>query len=259
MRANEILLKKKKKKKCWIESDLLLALLKYLWIDDYRIKGFVGPDGVASPDSENKYFEQWSNMTCSIQIQGRFLQPIDADDCLWANMFDKPIRDRLPYGTTVALKGISYIDPSLEHDVYSDKPWAWSPLIATMNHVKTTRLESDDSPLPEWKGVRPVEDCSSIVEGLTKISSKQERRRFFSSAKNREAVVLGPRDFINAEFVNGFVDYSTLRLKIPIVKLSFRLDKLWDGQPVRYVCLSRRTLETYFVIEFQIKDLGDQK
>ncbi|KAH9441529.1 hypothetical protein MJO28_002680 [Puccinia striiformis f. sp. tritici] len=221
-----------------------------------RIKDFHGSDGRLSKDTENKYFEEWNEMTCSIQIQGRFLQETNADDCMWGNSFDRPIRDRLPYGTSVALKAISYIDPSLEHDIYSDKPWAWSPLLATMNHVKTERLQSDDSPLPDWEGTRPTEDCSSVVGDLATITSKRDRRRFLSSPENRQAVLLGPRDFINVEFVNGFVDYSTLRLQIPIVKLSFRLDKLWDGQPVRYECISRSTLQTYFVIVVQIVELA---
>ncbi|KNZ47165.1 uncharacterized protein VP01_663g17 [Puccinia sorghi] len=66
-------------------------------------------------DTENQYFQQWSEMTCSIQIQGRFLQSTTVDDCMWGNSFDKPIRDRLPYGTSVALKAISLIDPCLEN------------------------------------------------------------------------------------------------------------------------------------------------
>ncbi|KAI9628872.1 hypothetical protein KEM48_011266 [Puccinia striiformis f. sp. tritici PST-130] len=161
---------------------------------------------------------------------------------------------------SVALKAISYIDPSLEHDIYSDKPWAWSPLLATMNHVKTERLQSDDSPLPDWEGTRPTEDCSSVVGDLATITSKRDRH------------------------------YSTLRLQIPIVKLSFRcemrmshpsiitqtiplesadspclgfaflmwfrLDKLWDGQPVRYECISRSTPATYFVSWVQIVELA---
>ncbi|KAA1108787.1 hypothetical protein PGT21_025629 [Puccinia graminis f. sp. tritici] len=158
-----------------------------------RIKNFLGADDCLSKETENKYFEEWPEMTCSIQIQGRFLQPTNADDCMWGNSFDRPIRDRLPYGTSVALKAISYIDPSLEHDIYSDKPWAWSPLLATMNHVKTERLESDDSPLPDWEGTRPVEDCNSVVGELETITSKRERRRFLSSPENRQACILGPR------------------------------------------------------------------
>lgn len=47
-------------------------------------------------------------------FSGRFLKPTSADDCVFGNTFDQPIRDRLPYGTSLAVKAISYIDPSFE-------------------------------------------------------------------------------------------------------------------------------------------------
>ncbi|WAR53017.1 hypothetical protein PtB15_2B445 [Puccinia triticina] len=222
-----------------------------------RMKDFADYNGDIYRDTETNYFANWTDVTWSIQVQGRFLQPTSADDCVFGNTFDKPIRDRLPFGTGAALKAISYIDPSLENDLYADKPWAWSPLLATMNYIRTERLEADDSPLPPWEvATRPVEDCSSLLEGNpTNISKPHLRRKFFSSAVNRKALTLGPRDFINAEFANGFIDFSTLALNVPVVNVSFKLDKLWDGQPVRYVCQSRQTGETYFVVVFQISEL----
>ncbi|KAH9471457.1 hypothetical protein Pst134EA_005357 [Puccinia striiformis f. sp. tritici] len=258
-----------------------------------RMKDFADHNGDIYRDTETNYFANWSDVTWSIQIQGRFLQPTSADDCVFGNTFDKPIRDRLPFGTGAALKAISYIDPSLENDLYVDKPWAWSPLLATMNYIRIDRLEADDSPLPPWESAtRPVEDCSSLLEGNpTNISKPHLRRKFFSSAVNRQAIMLGPRvnvseiqskielditifdilpDYcqlfvsrlaivgfckINAEFANGFIDFSTLALNVPVVNVHFKLDKLWDGQPVRYVCQSRKTEETYFVVVFQISEL----
>ncbi|KAH9462543.1 hypothetical protein MJO28_002679 [Puccinia striiformis f. sp. tritici] len=222
-----------------------------------RMKDFADHNGDIYRDTETNYFANWSDVTWSIQIQGRFLQPTSADDCVFGNTFDKPIRDRLPFGTGAALKAISYIDPSLENDLYADKPWAWSPLLATMNYIRIDRLEADDSPLPPWESAtRPVEDCSSLLEGNpTNISKPHLRRKFFSSAVNRQAIMLGPRVNINAEFANGFIDFSTLALNVPVVNVHFKLDKLWDGQPVRYVCQSRKTEETYFVVVFQISEL----
>ncbi|EFP93299.2 uncharacterized protein PGTG_19067 [Puccinia graminis f. sp. tritici CRL 75-36-700-3] len=222
-----------------------------------RMKDFADYNGDIYRDTETNYFANWTDVTWSIQIQGRFLQPTSADDCVFGNTFDKPIRDRLPFGTGAALKAISYIDPSLENDLYADKPWAWSPLLATMNYIRTERLDADDSPLPPCEAAtRPVEDCSSLLSGNpTNISKPHLRRKFFSSAVNRQAIMLGPRDFINAEFANGFIDFSTLALNVPVVNVSFKLDKLWDGQPVRYVCQSRKTGETYFVVVFQIVEL----
>ncbi|CAH7686942.1 hypothetical protein BY996DRAFT_6432334 [Phakopsora pachyrhizi] len=219
-----------------------------------EVKNFADDEGEIYRDAESKYFLRWTDATWSIQVQGRFLKPTSVDECVFGNVFEKPIRDRLPYGTALALKTISYIDPSLETDLYADQPWAWSPLLATMNYFRTERLESDDSPLPAWNGNRPEEDCTSIaVNRNMNISKPHLRRKFFGSVNNRLAATMGPR--INADFANGFLDFSTLSLVVPVVNVSFNLAKLWDGQPVRYICKSRYTNETYFIVEFQIAAL----
>jgi hypothetical protein len=72
--------------------------------------------------------------------------------------------------------------------------WVWFSLLFSRE------LESDDAPLPDWEGTRPVEDCTSIVGNLATITSKRERRRFLSSAENRQALVLGPR--VNSPSIN---------------------------------------------------------
>jgi hypothetical protein len=38
-----------------------------------------------------------------------------------------------------ALKFVSFVDPAMEQDVYGDKPWALSPLIAS-KHARPSRL-----------------------------------------------------------------------------------------------------------------------
>ncbi|KAI9628870.1 hypothetical protein KEM48_011264 [Puccinia striiformis f. sp. tritici PST-130] len=155
----------------------------------------------------------------------------------------------------------------------------------------SSRLEADDSPLPPWESAtRPVEDCSSLLEGNpTNISKPHLRRKFFSSAVNRQAIMLGPRvnvseiqskielDIPYLTFYLTIVNYShsqSLAVLLEIIRLtpnsptdsSISLHwpectgreywtKLWDGQPVRYVCQSRKTEETYFVVVFQISEL----
>jgi len=97
-----------------------------------NIKGF---NGISS-----EYFdrEDRRGITWSIQVQGRFLKPFSADDIMFGNTFDRPLH--LPWGSNVALKFMNYIDPTLEHDLTSNsKPWALSPLVATMPHFVHTR------------------------------------------------------------------------------------------------------------------------
>ena len=92
-----------------------------------RVKDFrghaAGKKVLAEPQSG--YFEHTVGLTWSIALQGRFLESVSVDDLMFGNTFDKPIRDSLPYGTAAALKAVHYIDPSLEQDLYADKPWAW--------------------------------------------------------------------------------------------------------------------------------------
>ena len=35
---------------------------------------------------------------------GKFLEDVDADQVLWGNVFEHPIRDNLPWGTAIATK-----------------------------------------------------------------------------------------------------------------------------------------------------------
>lgn len=78
--------------------------------------------------------------TWSIQVQGQFKRAVCVDDVEYGNQFEKPIRDRLPWGTSVALRAINIIDPTLRHDLYSDQPWAFGPLITSMTRVNVKRL-----------------------------------------------------------------------------------------------------------------------
>ncbi|KAG5646743.1 hypothetical protein DXG03_002425 [Asterophora parasitica] len=115
-----------------------------------HIKGLEG----SHPDvrsSSGEYFAkpERAGITWSIQMQGRFLHPVSADDVLFGNTFDRPLG--LPWGSGVALKFMHYIDPTVEHDLTSQKkPWALSPLIATMPHFVHERVSSGDEKKPEF-------------------------------------------------------------------------------------------------------------
>jgi len=109
-----------------------------------NVKGFTDPNGRIL-DSEYFHRQDRMDITWSIQVQGRFLQHHTADDILFGNIFEKPLN--LPWGSGVVLKFMSFVDPTLEHDLGSQtKPWALSPLISTMPHFSHTRLHGIHSP-----------------------------------------------------------------------------------------------------------------
>jgi len=113
------------------------------------IKGFNQEDpSLNTTPEEAEYFgrDDRSGVTWSIQVQGRFLAPRSADDILFGNIFERPLK--LPWGTGAALKFMKFIDPTLSHDLTctaTQKPWALSPLVATMPYLRHTRLASSPS------------------------------------------------------------------------------------------------------------------
>ena len=103
-----------------------------------HVKGFVGTDGKTT---DSAYFdgEDRKGVTWSIQVTGRFLvDGLSSDDVLFGNTFDRPLK--LPWGSGAALKFMklvafytrvlltdywfSFVDPTLEHALDSEKPWA---------------------------------------------------------------------------------------------------------------------------------------
>ncbi|KAK0203448.1 hypothetical protein DFS33DRAFT_802370 [Desarmillaria ectypa] len=107
-----------------------------------NIKGF--SNSHTGDVREGEYFSRKDRqgITWSIQVQGRFLKQFSANDILFGNTFDRPLN--LPWGSSAALKFMSYVDPVLEHDLTSQsKPWALSPLIVTMPHFAHSRLDRD--------------------------------------------------------------------------------------------------------------------
>ena len=48
---------------------------------------------------------------------------MSVDDVVFGNDFDESIADKLPTGTSLGLKALRMIDPSLDQDLYSHKPY----------------------------------------------------------------------------------------------------------------------------------------
>ncbi|KAJ7287305.1 DUF1769-domain-containing protein [Mycena rebaudengoi] len=129
------------------------------------IKGFNQADPSATTPEAAEYFGRTdrSGITWSIQVQGRFLSPRSADDILFGNIFERPLK--LPWGTAAALTFMKIIDPTLTHDLMStQKPWALSPLVATMPYLKHTRLPGPgDTAAPTFPPPSSITDYTSVL------------------------------------------------------------------------------------------------
>ncbi|KAG0054498.1 hypothetical protein BGZ83_011092 [Gryganskiella cystojenkinii] len=124
------------------------------------------------------------NNLSSVQISGRFKREWAGDQVVFGNQFEKPLR--LPPFSGIALRFIQFIDPGLKADIYSERPWAFSPLIATMNTVNVSgwhidkatqdkvertgeeedkvRLEQELPPWPSPEGEHIVEDTTLLFK-----------------------------------------------------------------------------------------------
>ncbi|KAF8914752.1 hypothetical protein CPB85DRAFT_1411999 [Mucidula mucida] len=230
-----------------------------------NIKGFEGSD-----DCEYFVRPERQGITWSIQVQGRFLKSYSSNDILFGNTFDRPLG--LPWGSGAALKFMSYVDPTLEHDLTSStKPWALSPLVATMPHFSHTQEEPLQFPPPTplvddtsslylaVASASPVSSSSSLSNSssssrmslkkkkkkpnadVSTLTTASKRRAYFASEPNRRTITFGPDDIITTDFCYGFLEFHpSLALRLP-GGLSFDLMRYWDGQPVRFVCCERGT------------------
>ncbi|OXG17580.1 hypothetical protein C367_05068 [Cryptococcus neoformans Ze90-1] len=184
-------------------------------------------------------------MTYGIVVKGKFLEDLTADEVVFGNTFERPIKDSLPWGTSVATKFMYFIDPTLELDIYADKPWALSPALATMNYLsledgskvgKDLMVKEDSLEFIKSKAKDEGATVPTPREGneKTEISA---RRKWLADKKNREKIKLGKDVVVGMEFANGLLDFNTLSATLPPpFSVQFPLVKYWDGQPVTYVC-----------------------
>ncbi|KAF9917644.1 hypothetical protein BX616_000331 [Lobosporangium transversale] len=139
------------------------------------------------------------NNLSSIQISGRFKREWPGDQIVFGNQFERPLK--LPPFSSIALKFVQFIDPGLKADIYCERPWAFSPLIATMNTINVAgwhidpaaqqrveqsggdkakeRLENELPPWPSPEGEHIVEDTNILFQkdNLKKQEEEQQKRK----------------------------------------------------------------------------------
>ncbi|GAA5880244.1 hypothetical protein JCM1840_003405, partial [Sporobolomyces johnsonii] len=155
------------------------------------------------------------------------------------------------YGTSAALRFVRYVDPSLSCDLYADKPWALSPLFATLQSMSAKKVPAS-SPLAPFTPSSFPEDLTPLLSDPTLKSNPPARRSYFSQASHRRALTIPGRTLVvRGDFAHGFVDFKTLALALP-GGLSFSLARYWNGEPVVFSCQRRSDGETFFVVTFEL-------
>ncbi|WVQ99751.1 hypothetical protein IAU59_006893 [Kwoniella sp. CBS 9459] len=233
------------------------------------VRGYNGDNKAG--DGEG-YFKEREGISYGIVVKGKFKQEFNADDVLFGNVFEKPIRDNLPWGTSIATKFMYFVDPTVEADIYADKPWALSPALATMSHLSlsssTSSASTDDKvghvteDTGEWLEDNGGDSLSySDTDEKAQVSA---RRKWLAKKDNRRQILVPKDTVVGMEFCNGLLDFNTLSAQLPPpFSLSIPLLKYWDGQPVTYVCQDRppagqspvgNSTSVHFSVAFEIVD-----
>ncbi|CAI7670360.1 unnamed protein product [Penicillium manginii] len=215
------------------------------------------------PDNSPKtspYFSQPLHAHDQYSISCSFTpkQNINGNDLVFGNDFDHPIRDRLPMGFNAALKTVKWaIDPSIDGDAYADKPYLYSPALATWNQFRiggkstatsTPRLTTEYV-VEEGADGDGVESRASIkIPGDT----AKARRSHFQNEKHRKAFEFEAGRTYLADFGNGYLSFSDMSIHLPgfsIPVISMVDDTMNE---LRYVLKNVRTGEVYLAVLFTV-------
>lgn len=193
-------------------------------------------------------------------------QDIPGDKLVFGNDFDHPIRDRLPYGFSTAFGWVkSWIDPTMEGDVYADEPYLYSPVLSSMNILNVGEKgqkpaeaaqkagsavgEGDEAAVVFEEGAEG--DGKDVREKASMPADGPSRMKHFRHEEPRKEFVFEKDRAYSCDFFNKYLDFNgacKLRLsRILLIKLpdfALRLPiitipviKSWDGQPLRYAHL----------------------
>ncbi|BGO91161.1 hypothetical protein NBRC10512_005745 [Rhodotorula toruloides] len=196
-------------------------------------------------------------VTWSISFEGRWKGEVSAEEVMFGNVWEKPIKS---YGTAAALRFMRYVDPSLECDLYADKPWALSPLFATLQYM-SVREHPPTEPLPPFKPDSFPEDLSPLLpssDAPSLVGNPSARRSYFSKSPHCSQTLLTPSHILRADFSHGFINFDSLSVSLP-GGLGFSLAKYWNGEPVVFSCQRKGTGEKWFVVSFVLEGEGEER
>ncbi|KAH2909923.1 hypothetical protein V6Z96_004472 [Aspergillus fumigatus] len=229
-----------------------------------RIQNFTGyPDD--SPKT-HPYFSHplHRNDQYSISFAIVFKKPVNSNDLIFGNDFDRPIRDRLPPGFNAALKLVKWtIDPAMDGDAYADKPHLYSPAVAALNQFRIgeTIAKNDEVPTVHDVVVEEGADGSGVEERAQRgiPEGVAERRKMFQNEEERQKFVFEPGRVYSADFGNPYLVFNDFSLRLP--GLTVHATKFIDekNHDLRYVLKNRETGEVYFVVLFTLILLDMEK
>ncbi|KAK2878187.1 hypothetical protein FQN49_001068 [Arthroderma sp. PD_2] len=242
------------------------------------------------PDSSPRTHEHFShpsrvNDQYSLAISLVPKKVIPGDELVLGNDLDRPIRDRLPPGSSYAFKFIKWwVDPGLEGDIYADHPYIYGPGLSSWNYFRICGKEGEkfESEGAEGAGAEynGTEGGSSAKESSLEIheavveegaeGSGQEirdrlqipedpslRQKFFLTEQNRKDFEFEPGRVYKADFGNPYIGFSDFTIRIPgfPVPVTKYIDE--KNHELRYILKNKTTGDIYFVVLFTLLMEGE--
>lgn len=135
---------------------------------------------------------------------------------VFGNSFDRPIRDRLPPGTSTALRIVKWaIDPGLDGDLYSDTPHLYGNALSSVNILRVGEKVKDGKDLPEPVGEEKALEEGGDGEGEEWRKSKDvpetgdaRKKHFLSKGKTEEWEWEEGRVY-ECDFFNPYLDFNS--------------------------------------------------
>ncbi|QSZ29764.1 hypothetical protein DSL72_004281 [Monilinia vaccinii-corymbosi] len=186
----------------------------------------------------------------SIGFRFKPKRDISAEDLVFGNDFDHPIRDRLPPGFNAAFRFVKWmVDPGLDGDVYADEPYLYGPAASSFNVLYVGEGgESADAGLVFEEGGDEEGEEHRMECGIPE--GEAARKKYFLTEANRRDWDWEEGRTYGCDFFNAYLDFNNFSLKLP--GFTMPIMKYWDGQGLRYVLKDRKTGEVLFVVLFTL-------
>ncbi|EEA21990.1 hypothetical protein TMatcc_008585 [Talaromyces marneffei ATCC 18224] len=187
-------------------------------------------------------------------------QDISGNDLMFGNDFNRPIRDSIPPGFNTALRIVKWaIDPGLDGDPYADKPYLYSPGLASWNYF---RIGEKVDPKEEKEGNR--HEKIAVVEEGGEGSGKEEReklqipddiaqrKKYFLDENKRNEFVFEKGSQYLVDFGNPYLGFNDFTLRLPGFHL--HVAKYIDARKhkLRYTLTNKKLDREVLVILFTL-------
>ncbi|EEQ29649.1 hypothetical protein McanMca71_006730 [Microsporum canis] len=199
---------------------------------------------------------------------------ISGNDIVFGNDLDRPIRDRLPPGSSYAFRFIKWwVDPGLEGDIYADNPYIYGPCLSSWNYFRICGKEEEheDNAADRERSdkISQLEIHETVVEEGAEGSGQAVRDRlqipedpslrqkFFLDEQKRKDFKFEPGRIYKADFGNPYIGFSDFTIRIPgfPVPVTKYIDE--KNHELRYILKNKANGDIYFVVLFTLLMQGE--